>query len=88
MPNIKSAVKRVKIIATKTKRNTIVKSSLKTAIKRFEEAVKGQRFDDAKIALKRAIKTIDKAATKGVLHTNTASRKKSRIQRSFNKLVG
>lgn len=88
MPNIKSAEKRVKIIAIKTKRNTIIKSSLKTAIRRFDEAVKGQRIDEAKLAGARALKAIDKATTKGIIHKNNAARKKSRIARTINKLVG
>ena len=85
MANIKSAKKRIKIIAKKTLRNKIIKSQTKTAIKKFIVAVESGDKDLAKVALIRAISAIDKATTKGIFHRNNASRKKSRLTRYFNK---
>lgn len=87
MPNIKSAAKRVKIIRMRTLRNAMLKSALRTSIRRFEEAMAGANKDDAKLKLNRALVTIDKAVTKGILHKNAAARKKSRLTRRFNKNV-
>ena len=83
MANVKSAKKRVKVIATKTLANKAVKSGLKTAIKKANLAI--ENGDDNRQELVRAaIKTIDQAKAKGVLHANTASRKKSSLARRLN----
>lgn len=87
MPNIKSAKKRVKIIRKRTLRNAALKSNLKTSIKRFEEALASGDLNEAKVRLVKAIRTIDKAVTKGVIHKNNAARKKSRLQRMYNAAV-
>lgn len=87
MPNIKSAKKRVEIIRKRTLRNAALKSSLKTSIKRFEEALASGDLNEAKVRLVKAIRTIDKAVTKGVIHKNNAARKKSRLQRMYNASV-
>ncbi|MDI3534446.1 MAG: small subunit ribosomal protein [Thermosediminibacterales bacterium] len=86
MPNIKSAKKRVKIIAIRTKRNSSIKTRIKTAIKKFEDTLNNGNLEDAKNALIRAVKIIDKAAGKGVIHKNTAARKKSNLYKKFNRL--
>ena len=78
MPNIKSAKKRVKVIATKTAQNRAVKSELKTVIKKAEAALANATEEKA-AAVKLAVKTIDQASSKGLLHKNTAARKKSQL---------
>ena len=85
MPNIKSAIKRVKVTSTKTLQNSMIKSALKTSVKKFDEALK---TGDEKVQdlYKKATKFIDKAAAKGVLHKNTAARKKSSISKKLNTL--
>ena len=83
MPNIKSAKKRVKVIATKTRRNRALNSNLKTTIKKAEAALAGSSSDST-AAVTLAIKKIDKAAAKGLLHKNTAARRKSRLARKLN----
>ncbi len=83
MPNIKSAKKRVKVIATKTRRNRALNSNLKTTIKKAEAALAGSSSDSA-AAVTLAIKKIDQAAAKGLLHKNTAARRKSRLARKLN----
>lgn len=87
MPNIKSAVKRVEIIRKKTLRNAGLKSALRTSIRRFDEAMAGGNPEEAKAKLHRALIAIDKAVTKGILHQNTAARKKSRLTLRFNKNI-
>ncbi len=83
MPNIKSAKKRVKVIATKTLRNKSLNSNLKTTIKKAEAAL-ASSSEDRTAAVTLAIKKIDQAAAKGLLHKNTAARRKSRLARKLN----
>lgn len=86
MANIKSAKKRIKVIAKKTLRNKIIKSSTKTSIKKVLAATKAGDKELAKAALINAVSAIDKAATKGVYHKNNASRKKSRLYKLVNSI--
>ncbi|MDD2480523.1 MAG: 30S ribosomal protein S20 [Lutispora sp.] len=79
MANIKSALKRIKVAEFKTRRNKIIISSLKTSIRKFEDSVKAGNLEEAQALLRKAVSLIDKAAAKGSLHKNTASRKKSRL---------
>ncbi len=83
MPNIKSAKKRVKVIATKTMQNKMVKSDLKTNIKKANAAVE-TGAENKEEAVRVAMKKIDMAASKGILHKNTAARKKSALARKLN----
>lgn len=76
MPNIKSAKKRVKVIATKTMRNKAINSALKTDMKKANVAIETNAADKAE-AVRVAIKKIDQAAAKGILHKNNAAHKKS-----------
>ena len=86
MPNIKSAKKRVKVIATKTARNKATKSALRTAIKKAYIAV-DTNADNKTEAVRLAIKKIDQATAKGILHKNTAARRKSRYAAMLNKIA-
>ncbi len=83
MANIKSAKKRVKVIATKTARNKAIKSALKTAIKKAYFAV-DTNADNKQEAVRFAIKKIDQASAKGILHKNTAARRKSNLTKRLN----
>ena len=85
MANIKSAKKRINVIAKKTLRNKMVKSGTKTAIKKAVAALESGDKNSAPASFRNAVSAIDKAATKGVLHKNTAARKKSRLAKMFNK---
>ena len=84
MPNIKSAIKRTRIIDKKTAENNMIKSAYKTAIKKFEAAVEAGDKVKAEEAFKLAVKKVDQACTKGVLKANTASRKKSSLAKKLN----
>ena len=86
MANIKSAKKRINVIAKKTLRNKMIKSSTKTAIKKVAAAVETGVKDTADTAFRKAASAIDKAASKGVYHRNTAARKKSRLAKMVNKV--
>lgn len=87
MANIKSAAKRAKIAKVRTLRNKSAMSRVKTAIKRFEAAVAENDVAKAGETLKIAISTLDKAVSKGLLHKNTAARKKSHLSKMFNKMA-
>ncbi|MHC1747531.1 MAG: 30S ribosomal protein S20 [Cellulosilyticaceae bacterium] len=84
MANIKSAKKRIKVIATKTARNRAVRSAVKTYNKKVILAVQNNDKAAATAALTVAIKAIDKACSKGVYHAKTAARKKSTLARLVN----
>ncbi|MBE7040246.1 MAG: 30S ribosomal protein S20 [Ruminococcaceae bacterium] len=84
MPNIKSAKKRVKVIETKTLRNKMIKSALKTYIKKFDVTAQAGDKALAEAAFKLAVKKIDQAVSKGVIKKNTASRKKSQLAQKLN----
>ena len=84
MPNIKSAIKRVNVIKTKTLQNNMVKSAYKTAVKTFESAVEAGDKAKAEETFKNAVKKVDQVCSKGVLKANTASRKKSSLAKKLN----
>lgn len=87
MPNIKSASKRVLIAKDRNARNKAKKSVLKTNIKKFDAAVAEGNRDAAVSAYKVAVKTVDRAATKGLIHKNAAANKKSRMTVKLNELA-
>ena len=82
MPNIKSAKKRVRVIETKSMQNKILNSQLKTQIKKANAAIDAKAEDKAE-AVRVAVKKIDQAAAKGILHKNTAARKKSALAKKL-----
>jgi len=84
MANIKSARKRVRVNELKRERNVSVKSRMKTHIRRAEEAIQKNDPDSVSEELPRALSHIDRAASKGVIHRNSASRKKANLQRQAN----
>ncbi|MGI6552106.1 MAG: 30S ribosomal protein S20 [Bacillota bacterium] len=87
MPNIKSAIKRVELIRKRTAINTARKSAMRTAIKRFEQSLTTDKPEVARIQLQKAIKTIDTMSQKGLIHKNNAARKKSSLQKKFNRVI-
>ena len=83
MPNIKSAKKRVKVIAVKSGINKNASTELKTEIKKANAAIESGDENKAE-AVKSAVKRIDRAAASGLIHKNNAARKKSSLARKFN----
>ena len=86
LPNIKSAKKRVLVSETKAAQNKAAKSALKTEIKKFDAAVAEGNRSEADVAYKVAVKAVDQAAAKGLLHKNNAANKKSSMTIKLNKL--
>ncbi|MBQ7045801.1 MAG: 30S ribosomal protein S20 [Clostridia bacterium] len=85
MPNIKSAKKRVLVSEANYQRNKAYRSALRTAIKKAEVAMDNNSADVAE-SVKVAVKKIDSAVNKGILHKNTAARKKSALVTRYNKV--
>jgi small subunit ribosomal protein S20 len=79
LANHKSAIKRNKQNVVRSTRNTHIRSTMRTYVKQVRDTVAAGDIEAAKIAVERAIPYIDKAATKGVIHKATASRKISRL---------
>ena len=86
MANIKSAKKRVLIAEKNRVRNVAFKTSIKTAVKKVLELAKGEDKEALNTALSKSYQLCDKAVGKGILHKNTAARKKSRLTIAVNKL--
>ena len=84
MPNIQSAKKRVRSNAKKANVNTLIISSMRTAIKKFEKEVKAGNKEEASNNLNIAIQRIDKAMSSGKIHRNKAARLKSRLTKMKN----
>lgn len=87
MPNIKSAKKRVELTKAANAKNKAEKSVLRSTVKKFDVAVAEGNREQADIAYKAAVKTVDQAVKKGILHKNTAARKKSSMAVKMNKLA-
>lgn len=79
MAHSRQAKKRIKVNQTKALKNTMIKSALKTTIKKFEVAVEAGNKEEAATNFSSVVKALDMAATKNVIHKNKAARKKSRF---------
>ncbi|MDL2257780.1 30S ribosomal protein S20 [Eubacteriales bacterium OttesenSCG-928-K08] len=79
MANIKSAKKRVGITAKQNLRNRMVRSAMKTSLKRYDQALASGDQTLAQAAYIKAVSNVDKAASKGVIHKNAANRKKAQL---------
>lgn len=89
MANIKSAIKRIQVAKRNELQNKYRSTQVKTAIRKFNEALDLGNLDEAKELLKTVDKKLKKAATKNVIHKKQASRKISRLTKKLNnKLVG
>lgn len=84
MPNIKSAIKRVKTNDKRRAHNATIKSSMRTAVKKVEALVANNDVEAAKTAYTDAAKRLDKAAQNGIIHKNAANRQKSRLAKKVN----
>ncbi|WP_071395829.1 30S ribosomal protein S20 [Bacillus tuaregi] len=86
MPNIKSAIKRVKTTEKRNAQNNTIKSDMRTAVKKVEAAVVNSDATAATSTYADAARKLDKAAAKGLIHKNAASRKKARLMKKLNSL--
>ena len=87
MANIKSAKKRIRVNQVKALQNQMVKSQLKTAIKKFNAAADAADKAQASELYRLAVKKIDQAVAHGILHKNNAARKKSQFTVKLNKMA-
>ncbi|WP_017610867.1 30S ribosomal protein S20 [Nocardiopsis xinjiangensis] len=86
MANIKSQKKRILQNEKARVRNQAVRSSLKTAIRRFREAAEAGNVEQATVAQRSAARSLDKAVSKGVIHKNQAANRKSAIAKRLDEL--
>jgi len=84
MPNIKSAIKRDALAKERNAKNRAAKTLLKTNLKKFEAAVAEGDREAAATTYKVAVKTVDRAVTKGLIHKNNAAHKKSGMAQKIN----
>lgn len=87
MANTKNAKKAIKTQERRRVRNQIVKSQVKTSLRKANDLVTAKDADNAKVRVIKAISTLDKAVAKGVIHKNQASRKKSRLMKKYNAIL-
>ena len=85
MPNIKSAKKRVLVTKTKTLQNQMFKTSMKTVVKKYKAAIAAGDKELANATYLDAVKKVDQAVAKGIIHKNNAARKKSALVTRYNK---
>jgi small subunit ribosomal protein S20 len=84
MANIKSAEKRARTAKVRTLRNASQKSAMKTAIKRFDASLAEGNAEDIEASFKKAVRTVDKVAAKGIIHPNARDRKKAQLAKKLN----
>ncbi len=85
MANTRSAIKRMKQSERRRQRNRAARSTIRSAVKAARAALAG-KSPDAKATVQEAVSTLDRAVTQGVMHRNTAARKKSALVRTLNTL--
>lgn len=83
MANIKSAAKRARQAEKRRMRNRVYRSWARTAIKKARAYIQAGDFEAAEEAVRTAVRVLDKAAEKGIIHKNNAARRKSRLMRLF-----
>ncbi|PWU68465.1 30S ribosomal protein S20 [Gracilibacillus dipsosauri] len=86
MANIKSAIKRVRTNEDRRLHNQSIKTDMRSHIKKVEALVESKDVENAKVALQTAVKKIDKAVRKGLVHQNKGNRQKSRLAKKVNEL--
>ena len=84
MPNIKSSAKRDQLAKARNAKNKAEKSALKTAVKKFQAAVDAGTKETAQVTYKAAVRAMDKASGKNLIHKNNAANKKSKMARKLN----
>lgn len=86
MANIKSSIKRARQNVNRHAQNSYHKTTARTYLKRARAQILANDVDTAQETVEKAIKAIDKAAQKGIIHRNTAARRKSRLAKALNKI--
>lgn len=88
MANNKSAEKRIKVNERRRLRNQTYRSATRTIVRKAERAIEVSADEQTTLSLAAALSQLDKAAGKGIIHRNAASRKKSRLMARYNKIAG
>lgn len=84
MANHRSALKRIRISEKRRQRNRVVRGSTRSVVKRARSLLEKGQLGEAETAVQSAVSALDKAASKGVIHKNSAARRKSRLMRRLN----
>jgi|YelNatPaOPRAMG01_1025707.scaffolds.fasta_scaffold98146_2 small subunit ribosomal protein S20 len=84
MAHTRSALKRIRVAQRRRRRNQMIRSRVKTLIKKARALIASGDLEGARLAVGDAISALDKAAERGVLHRNNAARRKSRLMRRYN----
>ena len=87
MANTKSATKEIRVAEARQERNKSLRSLTKTIVHKAENSVSKSEIESAKADVKAAASSLDKAAGAGIIHANTAARKKSRLSKKLNQAV-
>lgn len=87
MANTRSALKRIRSSRRKAERNRCVRSTTRTCIKKARLLIDQGNFEEARVAVNQAVRALDKAAEKGIIHRNNAARRKSRLMQYLNKAL-
>jgi small subunit ribosomal protein S20 len=87
LPNIQSAMKRVRQDRKRSMRNRRVRTRMRTFVKKAQSAIAEGDQESASGAVVAAVREIDKAAQKGVIHQNNAARRKSRLMQRYNSMA-
>jgi small subunit ribosomal protein S20 len=88
LPNTKSAQKEIKVSSKKQRRNKPIRKMVKTNVTGARELISRGELDSAREAVLRAVRALDKAAQKGVIHPNSAARRKSHLMTRLNVISG
>jgi small subunit ribosomal protein S20 len=87
LANHKSAIKRIRTNERKRLRNKVYRTRARTELKQARQSIEGGNKDQAVVATREAISILDKAADKGIIHKNSAARRKSRLMKQLNELL-
>jgi small subunit ribosomal protein S20 len=85
LANIKSSIKRARQNEKRRIRNRYYRTTARTFVKKARTEISAGSFDEAETVIRQAVKALDKAAQKGVIHRNNAARRKSRLMKALNK---
>lgn len=88
MANIKSSAKRARQNVQRRAFNRYYKTTARTYIKRAQAQIAANELEEAQETVRKAVKVLDKAAQKGIIHRNNAARRKSRLMKALNKALG
>lgn len=88
LANTKSALKMIRVAARRRQRNRSVRSAVKTYVSKAERVIAASAAAEGQEPVARAVKALDKAAEKGIIHKNNAARRKSRLMKKLNQAAG